>query len=79
MHCAEFTGAEIMPKVQGTSLILQDGDEANPDGGPVSWVSHPSAIGYRRAGYVSSGSGSGSGGAWRRGRWWQWRRWKRQW
>ena len=48
----EYAGAEIMPTLNGsgTGMILQEPNEANPTDPQVSWVSHPAAIGYRRAG-----------------------------
>ena len=44
--------------LSGSAIVLEQNV-----GGSGTWVSHPSAIGYRRAGlYRASGGGSGSGG-----------------
>ena len=42
--------------LSGSAIVLEQGA-----GGSGTWVSHPSAIGYRRQGYVTSGSHGGSG------------------
>jgi hypothetical protein len=52
MHAMQFVGSEIQPTVSGSSVVLGDGP-----GGVFTWASHPSAIGYRRAGgYHADGS-----------------------
>ena len=56
MHALQFTGAEVQPALSGSAIVLEQGA-----GGSGTWVSHPSAIGYRRQGYVTSGSHGGSG------------------
>ena len=56
MHALQSTGAEIQPALSGSSIALEEGG-----GGSGTWASHPSAIGYRRQGYLPhSGSGAGS-------------------
>ena len=62
VHPLEYTGAAIQPMTTnaGTSMILAETSDASR--GPsdeTNWVSHPSAIGYRRTG-VHSGSSGGS-------------------
>ena len=59
MHALQFAGAEIQPALSGSAIVLEQNL-----GGSGTWVSHPSAIGYRRAGLyrASGGGGSGSGG-----------------
>ena len=60
VHPLEFAGAEIMPAVSGSALILQEPNESG-ETGYGSWVTHPSTMGYRRQG--SSGGGiHGTGG-----------------
>ena len=56
MHALQFTGSEVQPALSGSAIVLEQGA-----GGSGTWVSHPSAIGYRRQGYVTSGSHGGSG------------------
>ena len=45
MHALQFAGAEIQPALSGSAIVLEQNV-----GGSGTWVSHPSAIGYRRAG-----------------------------
>jgi hypothetical protein len=66
VHPLAFSGAEILPMVVsgGTSMILAETSAASRGtDDETNWVSHPSAIGYRRAGSIptSSGGGGGSG------------------
>ena len=56
MHALQFTGAEVQPAPSGSAVALEQGG-----GGSGTWASHPSAIGYRRQGYVTGGSHGGSG------------------
>jgi hypothetical protein len=56
MHPLQFTGAEVQPALSGSAIVLEQGG-----GGSGIWASHPSAIGYRRQGYVTGGSHGGSG------------------
>src|ERR1700678_4391536 len=56
MHPLQFTGAEVQPALSGSAIVLEQGG-----GGSGIWTSHPSAIGYRRQGYVTGGSHGGSG------------------
>ncbi len=59
MHALQFAGAEIQPALSGSAIVLEQ-----DVGGSGTWVSRPSAIGYRRAGlYRGGGSGSGGGGS----------------
>jgi hypothetical protein len=58
-HPLAFVGAEISPTVSGSSMILQEPNETG-SGGSGSWVTHPSAIGYRRQGTSSGSGGHGS-------------------
>ena len=60
MHPLEFAGAEIMPAVSGSALILQEPNESGMTG-YGSWVTHPSTMGYRRKG-PSGGGIPGTGG-----------------
>jgi hypothetical protein len=62
LNALEFVGAEVHVGVNGANNAMVV-DEGWSGAGPItSWVSHPSAIGYRLQGVVSAGSGSGSGG-----------------
>ena len=56
MHALQFTGSEIQPALYGSAIVLEQGVD-----GTGTWTSHPSAIGYRRQGYVTGGSHGGSG------------------
>ena len=62
VHPLESVGAEIMPmeSADGTSMILGETSDASRGGSSdeTNWVSHPSAIGYRRAGGYSASCGS---------------------
>jgi hypothetical protein len=58
-HPLEFAGSEIQPTVSGSAVILQEPSEGSTHG-PTNWVSHPSAIGYRRQGTPSGSSGGAS-------------------
>ena len=60
VHPLEFAGAEIMPAVSGSALILQEPNESG-ETGSGSWVTHPLTMGYRRQG-PSGGSIHGTGG-----------------
>ena len=58
-NALEFVGAEIHvgPNPTGTAMVV---DEGWSGASPITpWVSHPSAIGYRRQGVISGGSGGG--------------------
>ena len=56
IHALQFTGSEVQPGLSGSAVVLKQ------DGGRSGiWTSHPSAIGYRRQGYVTGGSHGGSG------------------
>ena len=56
MHALQFTGSEIQPGISGSAVVIKQGG-----GGSSIWASHPSAIGYRRQGYVNTGSHGGGG------------------
>jgi hypothetical protein len=50
VHGLEFVGAAIAPVQASSGMILEEPNQSNPGTGNfASWVSHPSAIGYRRA------------------------------
>ncbi len=56
----EFVGPEVhvAPNATNTAMVVDEGwSGASPI---TSWVSHPSAIGYRRQGALTIGSGSGA-------------------
>ena len=64
VHALRSNGAEILPMVvsSGSMMILAEtSDASRGTTDETNWVSHPSGIGYRRAGYLASSSGSGSG------------------
>jgi hypothetical protein len=62
LNALEFVGAEVHVGGNGANNAMVV-DEGWSGAGPItSWVSHPSAIGYRLQGVVSAGSGSGGGG-----------------
>ena len=50
LHAIEFSGAEIGITVSGTSINLEEENEADPEDGSTPWVSHPATIGYSREG-----------------------------
>jgi hypothetical protein len=62
LNALKFVGAEIHVGANGANNAMVV-DEGWSGAGPItSWVSHPSAIGYRLQGVDSAGSGSGGGG-----------------
>ncbi len=64
VHALAFVGAEIQPIVSpgGASMMLAETSQASFSSPFTNWVTHPSAIGYRRTGLISSSSGGSSGG-----------------
>jgi hypothetical protein len=62
IHPLSYTGAAIQPMISGDGsrmLLAETGDASRGPSDETNWVSHPSAIGYRRAGvYAASSSGS---------------------
>ena len=57
VHALRSNGAEILPMVvsSGSMMILAEtSDASRGTTDETNWVSHPSGIGYRRAGYLAS-------------------------
>ncbi len=60
-HPLKFTGAPILPMISGDGskmILAETSDASRGSTDESSWLSHPSAIGYRRPGnYAASSSG----------------------